>query len=1088
MPVSPLLGDLGLDLGLGLGIKKPLAYPPLPEAEQRSLIAEALNAGVGGLQWLGETLDKPGRAVRGVLSGDPSAALNLIPFSDTLGITNPSQSVSGRDLLEQAGMLAPNQQGLDWGDAAGFGAEMLLDPLTPLTAFGRAVGTAGKVGKAAGLPMKGLERTKTLREGLKASNDLGIARSAARAAKQAGTRLRDVLDEPMGGLFGLHVPFTNIDMVPQMARGPAAQKVMQGIDAGLGWLGETKPALFAKGLFDYSSGWKGQMTREGQLASRAAYAAARKAKPRAEMEVINAADSLKSLHDDFSQAFGQDAPAPEVVSQMAQLAAELRTPTGAPDVNEAFNRFLPGVQAAQPLKDKLGSIVQSMADVKDHYANSIIEKGGKLNKLLDDPAAAEFQHFPRYLEELQKGKPDPERLRILRQSFESQLARTPATRFLSANTRNAILEDLDILASLKDDDTGVLWTVLKQKYGPELARAAQNETAREAQNAAKAPEMITGAMKKQLRELGHAPAEINKMNPADAWGIIQAAHPPQVHDVDDIVSGLDDWLRSGVKARLSEDAMGNFARNIQQSALVDANLEGIHHMISQNIVPRGVPLVDAFKMIGLDETAVPYFVKKFGPPALQQGVDPKAILAAQSFYQKTQPKSPWLEKILAVTDGVTQLWKKNVTLPFFSFLSRNLGSGQGMWLLSNEIPTLKDAGVYAKYVGKLPDILKNPERYKRWIDLAHAYGALPKEFESLGVPLASQGMAWAPNALDLSGLAQNFRTGFSQAREATANLPRGVRQVATALDTPSQIGALFNRQVEWANRLPGFMYLIEHKGYTPGKAAEITRQLQVAYEELTPFEREVMQRVMPFYTYQRKIVPVMLRQIAARPGGATAQLVRASNVGRSDSEFIPSYIGEGMSVPLGENSYLSQLGLPTDILGELAATGPTPYGTIRRTLQKSASQLHPLVKLPIELGTGTNLFTGKPLSDLYQYPTDNLVLNQLIGDSPLGRAVTTIRQATDDRKTKTQRAVNLLTGAKVATPSGGVEREKQRAAKSILDEILREQPGIGNVTDLYVKQGQKLEPKAEKLYRAYRGITTQERKAAKARKKKAAAG
>lgn len=81
------------------------------------------------LGYVGETLDKPGAALRGTLAGQPDQLLNLLPFSDMAGITDPATRVSGRDLLEQYNLLAPNTPGLDWGDVAGFGAEEALDPL-----------------------------------------------------------------------------------------------------------------------------------------------------------------------------------------------------------------------------------------------------------------------------------------------------------------------------------------------------------------------------------------------------------------------------------------------------------------------------------------------------------------------------------------------------------------------------------------------------------------------------------------------------------------------------------------------------------------------------------------------------------------------------------------------------------------------------------------------------------------------------------------------------------------------------------------------------------------------------------------------
>jgi hypothetical protein len=63
------------------------------------------------LSGIGYALDTPGAYTRGVLSWRPGAR------------------VGGRELLENWGVLGANTPGLDMGDVAGFGAEMLLDPI-----------------------------------------------------------------------------------------------------------------------------------------------------------------------------------------------------------------------------------------------------------------------------------------------------------------------------------------------------------------------------------------------------------------------------------------------------------------------------------------------------------------------------------------------------------------------------------------------------------------------------------------------------------------------------------------------------------------------------------------------------------------------------------------------------------------------------------------------------------------------------------------------------------------------------------------------------------------------------------------------
>ncbi len=56
--------------------------------------------------------DTPGAYLRGALSG------------------RPGERASGREMLQNWGVAGENQPGLDWGDVGGFGAEMVLDPLS----------------------------------------------------------------------------------------------------------------------------------------------------------------------------------------------------------------------------------------------------------------------------------------------------------------------------------------------------------------------------------------------------------------------------------------------------------------------------------------------------------------------------------------------------------------------------------------------------------------------------------------------------------------------------------------------------------------------------------------------------------------------------------------------------------------------------------------------------------------------------------------------------------------------------------------------------------------------------------------------
>lgn len=108
-----------------------------------------MSALLDALDYAGSTLAKPGRAVRGLISGNANEGAAILPFSDSLGITDRANEVTGQGLLRQGGWST----GSTWGDAlAGLGVEIATDPLTWFGAgIGNAVGrNLGKVAAASG--------------------------------------------------------------------------------------------------------------------------------------------------------------------------------------------------------------------------------------------------------------------------------------------------------------------------------------------------------------------------------------------------------------------------------------------------------------------------------------------------------------------------------------------------------------------------------------------------------------------------------------------------------------------------------------------------------------------------------------------------------------------------------------------------------------------------------------------------------------------------------------------------------------------------------------------------------------------------
>jgi hypothetical protein len=95
---------------------------------------------LAALEYAADALGKPGRAARGVLAGRPDEGFAALPFSDSLGITDPARQASGADLTG--------------GATTGLLAELLLDPLNLVAGAGlarRAAPAAAAAGREARL-------------------------------------------------------------------------------------------------------------------------------------------------------------------------------------------------------------------------------------------------------------------------------------------------------------------------------------------------------------------------------------------------------------------------------------------------------------------------------------------------------------------------------------------------------------------------------------------------------------------------------------------------------------------------------------------------------------------------------------------------------------------------------------------------------------------------------------------------------------------------------------------------------------------------------------------------------------------------
>ena len=184
---------------------------------------------------------------------------------------------------------------------------------------------------------------------------------------------------------------------------------------------------------------------------------------------------------------------------------------------------------------------------------------------------------------------------------------------------------------------------------------------------------------------------------------------------------------------------------------------------------------------------------------------------------------------------------------------------------------------------------------------------------------------------------------------------------------PYKLGAKVGSSIEGTQRTTLFFSLVD-QGKSFEEAAEGVNQFLFDYGDLTEFEKGTMRRILPFYTFMRKNIPLMLEQMFIEQPNTFNTLNKGiTNIEKMNEDYIDEnyrnpYRQDYIQLPfgIGENEYGDvQYGISNQL----------PYTQLDRVfdLQKLAGQASPFIKAPIELLTGTNIYTGMPTNNVVDY-------------------------------------------------------------------------------------------------------------------------
>ena len=240
--------------------------------------------------------------------------------------------------------------------------------------------------------------------------------------------------------------------------------------------------------------------------------------------------------------------------------------------------------------------------------------------------------------------------------------------------------------------------------------------------------------------------------------------------------------------------------------------------------------------------------------------------------------------------------------------------------------------------------------------------------------------------------------------------------------------------------------------------------------ELTGTEQTIIKRLVPFWTFAKKNLPYQLKKLAERPGGRTAQTFRAMSQYDPEEEYTPAFLKEQLAirspfkgdVEPGEETFMTQSGItPIEQFNQFTAFEPGGAGVFnRRSAQKLASNLHPLLVAGLRQFTGEDPFSGRELKSL-KSTTESLgiplpeasrpYVDRIIQGSPLSRAFSEaagVEDITSGRKHPVEGALDMLTGMRFATHD--IEKAKASDLANAQQKLVESYPQVRSIENFYV--------------------------------------
>lgn len=225
---------------------------------------------------------------------------------------------------------------------------------------------------------------------------------------------------------------------------------------------------------------------------------------------------------------------------------------------------------------------------------------------------------------------------------------------------------------------------------------------------------------------------------------------------------------------------------------------------------------------------------------------------------------------------------------------------------------------------------------------------------------AVDGTLTAAEKADFEILEDFYKAGFADNVFKKVQGLDTVKETKGVLSKASQLGVKGNEVVDRYNRLALLMYAKDNPKYVQklGKNSAIDAVKFALFDpsNMSEFEQNVIKRIMPFYTFTKQNLMFQAENLLKNTPkyNRLYKFMRDAYNDVGENSYY-DYQKNGMQIPLPfsddeGNQLFLKANLPISDLGEW----------LENPLQRAVSSTAPAIKLPYEMVTGVNTFTGEP--------------------------------------------------------------------------------------------------------------------------------